>query len=90
VFKFLETRLSWTEPYAKKLDDGLVEIILKTKVEHRLFGFCWPARLNFTILIPCTHGGKVYHPPGVFETAASRMSELKNGRNWIRRCVRPE
>src|ERR1700733_15034150 len=73
VFKFLEARVAWREPYAKKLNDDLVEIIIKAKVQHRLFGFYWPERLNFTVLIPCTHKDDVYDPPNVFDTAAARI-----------------
>jgi len=90
VFPILETRKNWTEPHAKKLGDDLVEIILKGKIQHRLFGFYWPERLNFTVLLPCTHKDDVYDPPGAFETADVRIKELKNGRKWIRPCVRPQ
>jgi hypothetical protein len=91
VFKFLEERVLWTEPHAKKIGDDLVEIILKTKVQHRLLGFYWPkGRLNFTFLLPCTHKGNVYNPKDAFSTAETRIEELKKGSNWIIRCVRPE
>jgi hypothetical protein len=83
--------VSWTEPHAKKIGGDLVEIILKTKVQHRLFGFYWPkGRFNFTFLLPCTHKGSVYDPKDAFDTAETRIKELKKGTNWIIRCVRPE
>ena len=92
VFDFLESRPKWSEPYSKKLtdEDDLVEIILKTKIQHRLMGFYWPERLNFTILLPCNHKGTVYDPPNAIETAKSRIKELKNGKRWIKYCVRPK
>jgi hypothetical protein len=92
VFKFLELRPNWKEPHAKKFDNGVVEIILKTRVQHRLLGFYWPQpqRLSFTILLPCTHKGKIYDPKNALETARVRMEELRGGRMWIRCCVRPE
>jgi hypothetical protein len=90
VFGFLETRPNWTKPYAKKLDEGLVEITLKARVQHRLIGFDWPQRSCFTILLACTHKGQVYNPKDALETARRRMTELRGGRIWIRRCVRPK
>ena len=89
VFGFLESRQNWTKPYAKKLEDGLVEITLKARVQHRLLGFDWPQRLSFTILLPCTHKGSVYDPKDAIDTANKRMNELRRGLKWIRRCVRP-
>jgi hypothetical protein len=91
VFRFLEVREIWGEPHTKKIDD-FVEIILKTKVQHRLFGFYWPPkeRFSFTFVLPCTHNGKKYTPRDAFETTRRRISELKTGSKWIRRCVRPE
>lgn len=91
VFRFLESRPNWTRPHAKKLDDGLVEIILKTRVQHRLLGFCWPGRrLEFIIVVPCTHKGNVYDPKDALQTAGKRMREIIAGSTWIKHCVRPE
>jgi hypothetical protein len=95
VFRFLEQREQWRgAAHAKSLDDGLVEILLKTGVQHRLLGFYWPRgkgiRLSFTFLLPCTHKGQVYNPKDALETAKKRMRELQNGSNRIRRCVRPK
>jgi len=73
-------------------DDDFVEVILKTKVQHRLLGFYWPAktRFSFTFVLPCTHNGKKYDPRDAFDTARKRIQELKNDSTWMRRCVRPE
>jgi hypothetical protein len=90
VFRYLEGRKDWREPHAKAIGD-VVEVILKTKVQHRLLGFYWPkGTLQFTFLLPCTHKGKVYSPKEAFKTANKYIGELKNGSKWIRRCVRPE
>jgi hypothetical protein len=90
VFRFLESRESWVGTHAKKIDD-FVEVILSTRVEHRLLGCYWPpAKCCFTFVMQCTHKGKVYKPKNAFETAGIRIRELKNGSTWMRRCVRPE
>jgi hypothetical protein len=90
VFKFLEATTTWGEPHTKRVDD-FVEIILKTKVQHRLLGFNWPRQsCCFTFLIPCTHKDKVYKPKNAFETAGIRMRKLQNGSTWMKSCVRPE
>jgi hypothetical protein len=90
VFRFLEVRNTWGEPHAKRIDD-FVEVILTTKVQHRMLGFFWPREPHcFTFLLPCTHKDKVYKPKNAFETAGVRMRELQNGSTWMKRCVRPE
>jgi hypothetical protein len=91
AFRFLETRERWGEPHSKAIDD-FVEVILKTKVQHRLLGFYWPAktRFSFTFVLSCTHNGKKYDPRDAFDTASKRIQELKNGSTWMKRCVRPE
>lgn len=90
VFRFLEARENWAGAHTKAIDD-FVEVILKTKVQHRLLGFYWPAgKNNFTFLLPCTHKGTVYKPKNAFATAGIRIRELRNGSTRIRRCVRPE
>jgi hypothetical protein len=91
VFRFLDERINWGMPYAKKLDDGLVEIRIVTKVQHRLIGFNWPhGRLNFTFVVSCTHKGKVYDPRNALTTAGERMKKLKGGFDGIRHCERPQ
>lgn len=93
VFEVLESRPTWTEPYAKKLtNEDFVEIILKTKVQHRLFGFYWPQnqRCSFTFLLPATHKDDVYNPKDAFQSARKRMQEIKTGAVRIRRRDRPQ
>jgi hypothetical protein len=91
VFRFLEARINWTEPHAKKFNnEPMVEIILKGKVQHRLLGFYWPRRLSFTFVLTCTHKGNVYAPKNALNTARGRIDELIAGSTRIRRCVRPE
>jgi len=90
VFRILESRADWRVPHAKKLDSGIVEIILKGGLQHRLLGFCWPgARFEFVFVIPCTHKGVVYTPKNALETARQRKTELIGGSTWIKSCVRP-
>ena|ERR1700733_383181 len=91
AFRFLEARESWGEPHSKAIDD-FVEVILKTKVQHRLLGCYWPlrTRFSFTFVLACTHNGKKYDPRDSFATAGRRIRELKNGSTWMRRCVRPQ
>jgi hypothetical protein len=90
VFRFLESRPDWREPHAKKLDDGLVEIIIKTKVQHRLLGFCWAGnRREFVFVLACTHKGVVYKPKNALGTAGKRKSELIAGSTWMKCCDRP-
>jgi Phage derived protein Gp49-like (DUF891) len=80
VFRILESRSDWREPHAKKLDDGMLEIILKGKVQHRLLGFCWPtANFEFIFVLPCTHKGVVYKPKNALKTARERKKELIAG-----------
>lgn len=89
VFGFLHARKTWIEPYAKALDDGLIEIILKGKVQHRLFGYYEPS-YQFTVVLPCIHKGTVYTPADAFKTAHKRMKILQTGSSWKRSCVKPE
>jgi hypothetical protein len=90
VFRFLETRADWREPHAKKLQDGIVEVILKGKVQHRLLGFCWPnTRFEFVFVIACTHKGVVYKPKNALETGRERKRMLIAGSTWIKPCDRP-
>src|SRR5713226_4016668 len=48
------------------------------KVEHRVFGY-YGGPLLFVMLVGCTHKGKVYDPPGAFETMEKRKKSLKSG-----------
>jgi hypothetical protein len=90
VFRILESRSDWREPYAKKLHDGLLEIRLTGRVQHRLLGFCWPnTPFEFVFVIACTHKGALYKPKNALGTASQRKTELLDGSTWIKSCVRP-
>ncbi len=47
------------------------------KVEHRIFGRY--ESMCFLMLVGCTHKGKVYNPPGAFETLKERVGKLNRG-----------
>lgn len=55
-------------------------------VQHRILGVFWPKhkRKQATLLIGCTHKGKIYDPPGCLETAIQRRKLLANGGAGIR------
>jgi hypothetical protein len=52
------------------------------KVEHRIFGF-YSGRLLFSMLIGCTHKGRIYDPPGVFDTMVDRRRKLATGEGTL-------
>lgn len=81
TIRFLNVRREWRRPHAEKLTDyeGLIEIIIKSNVQHRLFGFFGPEELTFTVVLPCTHRGKKYQPHGAKNDGLRRMKEIRNG-----------
>src|SRR5690348_2257898 len=52
------------------------------KVEHRIFGF-YSGRLLLSMLIGCTHKGRIYDPPGVFDTMVDRRRKLTTGEGTL-------
>ena len=52
------------------------------KVEHRVFGYDGTGKA-FVMLVGCTHKGKVYNPPEVFETMKTRAAKIKNGEGTV-------
>jgi hypothetical protein len=49
-------------------------------VQHRPLGFFGPGQRQFALLIWATERDQKYDPPGVRDTALSRMNEIKAGR----------
>lgn len=71
-------KLQWQEPNAKKLrnEDPLYEIRYKAnRCATRALGFFGPEENTFTIVLICTHKGRVYKPPKAFESAQGRVRE---------------
>ena len=48
------------------------------KVEHRIFGY-YGGSFRFVMLIGCTHKGRVYDPPGAFQTMKDRKRKITVG-----------
>jgi hypothetical protein len=80
----------WRIPYSDKLEtyDGIYEIRIKTKVQHRLLGAFSPGR-QFVILLSCTHKDKAYVPKDALNTAERRLKEVKNGTVTPIQCEPP-
>lgn len=92
VFEILEQLKKWDKPLVKNLAKGLVEIIVKSEVQWRIFGFYWPKgqRRSFTIVLIGNHKGKVYDPPDAIKQARIRKTAVKNGKVKVRHCDRPK
>lgn len=92
VFEILEQLETWSRPLAKNLAKGLVEIIIRSEVQWRIFGFYWPRkqRRSFTIVLIGNHKGKVYNPPDATKKARNRIRNIENGKSNVRRCNRPK
>ena len=52
------------------------------KVEHRIFGYFGEGE-EFNMMIGCTHKGKIYDPPGVFETLNQRKRHVQDGKGGL-------
>jgi hypothetical protein len=79
----LETKREWQRPEFKRLKGkqyrGLGELRWNTgKVEYRVFGCNGPGTREYTLLLGCTHKGRVYDPPDALDTATQRMKAIKN------------
>src|SRR5687767_14569436 len=56
---------------------GLGELRFKSeRKQHRVIGFYGVGPQQFTMLIGCTHKQNIYQPPGCFNTAVRRKSEV--------------
>jgi hypothetical protein len=59
------------------------------KVEHRIFGYYSGPKV-FVMLIGCTHKGKIYDPPGAFETMMDRLRKLQTGQGGLSEYAFPK
>jgi hypothetical protein len=93
IIAFLLARESheWRPPQCKKLEGykKLFEIIISTRVEHRLLGTFLPKK-QFLIVQPCTHKGQIYTPKRAFDLAMRKISEIENGEKTAVICSPPE
>jgi len=48
------------------------------KVEHRILGYFGEGK-EFNMMVGCTHKGKIYDPPGVFEMLDQRKRQVQDG-----------
>jgi Phage derived protein Gp49-like (DUF891) len=83
-------RDQWRPPFSKKLTghDGLIEIIIKTRVEHRLLGTFQPNK-RFLVALTCIHKGRNYTPKNAFNTAKKRIMEIDRGEKIAQTCTPP-
>ena len=92
VFDALEDRKDWGLPLTKNLSKGLIEVIVKSEVQWRIFGFYGPkgVRRAFTIVLIGNHMDKVYDPPDAIKQARKIMKDIENGKSTARPCTRPK
>lgn len=72
----------WDEPHGKKLknEDPLYEIRYQAlRRQERALGYFDDATDTFVILVICNHKGKVYKPASAFNTAHTRMAQIRSG-----------
>jgi hypothetical protein len=48
------------------------------KVEHRILGYFGGGK-EFNMMVACVHKGKIYDPPGAFETLDQRKRQVQEG-----------
>ena len=80
----LANKKEWKYPEFKRLQGrqyrGLGEIRWQSGgVQHRVIGCNGSGAGEYTLLIGCTHKGRVYDPPSALGTAIQRMRALKDG-----------
>ena len=46
-------------------------------MEHRIFGY-YGGEKEFVMLVGCTHKGRVYDPPGAFQTLDERKQKIES------------
>jgi hypothetical protein len=92
VFDYLECRQpnEWRGPHAEQMGDGIVEIKIHTKVQHRLLGCFGPEQLHFSVLVTCTHKGRVYDPKEAKKTNKKRRKEMSRDPDCVIPCERPK
>lgn len=72
----------WDEPHGKKLknEDPLYEIRYQAfRRQERALGYFDDAAGTFVILVICNHKDKVYKPASAFNTAHTRMEQIRSG-----------
>lgn len=89
TLEHLEQNLTWREPHADNLADGLVEIRIRGQVQWRVLGYYGPGKLEFTVVLICNHKGKTYSPADSLKTAAKRKKDIENGKAKADICERP-
>lgn len=72
----------WQEPHVKKLknEDPIYEIRYKADNRAtRALGYFAEDGCTFVIVLICYHKGRVYEPPGAFESAHERIKQIQKG-----------
>lgn len=72
----------WHDPHGKKLknENPLYEIRYKANnCATRALGFFTGEDDSFVIVITCTHKQNIYKPHDAFNTAHTRIAQIKNG-----------
>jgi hypothetical protein len=89
AMRFLEGG-NWRTPHFRSLTnyDGLGEIKISARVEHRLIGYRGPAGFDFTVLMWCTHKGKQYDPKDALNTAYVRYKSDEQSK--LTTCGQPK
>jgi phage-related protein len=76
----LTNRAQWNVTQFRHIEGDLWEIKWKTdNLQFRAMGFDY--QRYFTMVLGCTHKGRVYTPRDCIKIAVKRISEVKNG-SW--------
>ena len=91
MFDYLLKRQAheWRKPFAKRFEGEAIEITIHTDVQHRLLGVYGPERMQFAVLVACTHKGPVYDPKDARKTLKRRIKELRDNPTEVMACERP-
>ena len=92
VFDYLLTRQAheWRKPFAKRFEGDSIEITIHTNVQHRLLGIYGPGKMQFSVLVACTHKGPVYNPKDAKKTLKRRIREFRDNPSEVMACERPK